>query len=147
MYLETSITLKQALEHFYSEYSGHLIDETKEIPLDVVAFFKCHDIVHVLFDCDITLYGEGSVKLWTIFGTTLGFWEHMRAYNKANAFELSRKFNTNDFVSNLIKLVLCCPKIIVRAVNMTKPWPWSAYESYLDTPISQIRKEFNIRVV
>jgi hypothetical protein len=56
----------------------------------------------VLFGCDISLFGEGSVKIWTIFGTTLGFWNHITAYKKANAYELSKNFSFEPYLDTSI---------------------------------------------
>lgn len=142
-----NITLRQGLEKFYEEYKSHLSHNKEGIPSEVKSFFKSHDIAHVIFDCDISLFGEGSVKVWTIFGTTLGFWKHIKAYKKANAYELSRNFSLAHIASNVFKFLWFIPKLIIRAKCMNRPWPWSEFESYLDTPISEIRQEFNIRVL
>lgn len=144
---ERNITLRQGLEKFYKENGNYLSHNKNEISREAKNFFKSHDIAHVLFGCDISLFGEGSVKVWTIFGTTLGFWNHISAYKEASAFELSRNFSLAHFVSNIFKLLLSIPVLIVRARNMNKSWPWSEFEPYLDTPISEIRKEFNIQVL
>jgi ubiquinone biosynthesis protein Coq4 len=144
---QRNTTLKQGLEKFYKEHKSHLNHNKEGIPSEVKSFFKSHDIAHVLFGCDVSLFGEGSVKLWTIFGTTLGFWNHIRGYKEANAFELSRNFSLPHFVSNIFKLLLSAPVLIIRARSMYKPWPWSEFESYLDTSISEIRKEFNIHIL
>lgn len=144
---ETNITLKEGLKRFYANYEGRLSHNKEGIPDEVKSFFLSHDIAHVLFGCDITLFGEGAVKIWTIFGTTLGFWNHVRAYNKADAYELSKNFNVAHIVSNIFKLVLAIPELVIRAKKMNKRWPWSGFEPYLDVPISEIRKEFNIRVL
>ena len=144
---ERNITLKQGLEKFYKEHKSHLNHNKEEIPSEVKSFFKSHDIAHVLFGCDISLFGEGSVKIWTIFGTTLGFWKHISAYKKANAFELSKNFSLAHVVSNIFKFLISIPVLIIRSKKMHKPWPWSEYEPYLDTPISEIRKEFNIHIL
>lgn len=144
---ERNITLRQGLERFYEEYKSHLSHKKEGIPNEVKSFFKSHDIAHVLFGCDITLYGEGSVKIWTIFGTTLGFWKHIRAYKKANAYELSRNFSLSHVVNNIFKFLISIPALIIRSKKMNKPWPWTEYEPYLDTSISEIRKEFNIKVL
>jgi len=144
---ERNITLRQGLESFYEEHKSHLSHKKEGIPNEVKSFFKSHDIAHVLFDCDISLYGEGAVKIWTIFGTTLGFWKHIRAYKKANAYELSRNFSLSHVLSNVFKLLISIPALIIRSNKMIKPWPWTEYESYLDTSISEIRKEFNIKVL
>lgn len=73
MIKERNITLRQGLEIFYEEYKSNLSHQKEGIPNEVKSFFKSHDIAHVIFGCDISLLGEGSVKIWTIFGTTLGF--------------------------------------------------------------------------
>ena len=144
---EITITLRQGLERFYEQYRSQLSHNKEGIPGEVKSFFKSHDIAHVLFGCDISLYGEGSVKIWTIFGTTLGFWDHISAYKKANAYELSRNFTASHVVTNIFKLLVSIPTLIIRAKKMYKPWDWTAFEPYLDTPISEIRREFNIRVL
>lgn len=144
---ERNITLRLSLEKFHEEYKNHLTHKKEGIPIEVKSFFRSHDVAHVLFGCDISLLGEGSVKIWTIFGTTLGFWKHMRAYKKANAFELSRNYSLSHVVSNLFKLMVSIPSLITRAMKMNKPWPWTEFEPYLDTPITEIRKEFNIKIL
>ncbi|MEB8347056.1 hypothetical protein OO010_13435 [Flavobacteriaceae bacterium KMM 6898] len=144
---ERNITLKQGLKKFYKEHKSHLNHNKEGIPSEVKSFFKSHDIAHVLFGCDISLFGEGSVKIWTIFGTTLGFWNHISAYKKANAFELSRDFSLVHVVSNIFKFLISIPALIIRSKKMHKPWPWSENEPYLDIPISEIRKEFNIHIL
>jgi len=142
-----SITLRQGLDNFHKEYNDHLSHNKKGISNEAQAFFRSHDIAHVLFGCDISLYGEGKVKIWTIFGTTLGFWKHITGYQDANAFELSKSFGLLHVISNIFKFLFSIPKIIIRAKQMKKPWEWTGFESYLDTPISEIRKEFNIKVL
>ncbi|PHI21656.1 hypothetical protein CEQ90_02265 [Lewinellaceae bacterium SD302] len=144
---EKSITLKQGLEKFYEDYRENLSHKDDGLPDEVRHFFKSHDIAHVLFGCDISLFGEGSVKMWTIFGTTLGFWKHIEEYRKANAFELAKNFEPVSYLSNLLKLMCAIPLLILRAKKMNRPWPWAEYENYLDTPIFKIREEFNIRVL
>ena len=142
-----NITLREGLDKFYETYHENLSHTDFSLPKDVKDFFRSHDIAHVVFGCDISLYGEGSVKLWTIYGTTLGFWKHIAEYRKANAFELSRKLAFTDSVRDFFKLVVSIPLLIIRAKKMYKPWPWMNFENYLDTPIDEIRKEFNINVL
>ncbi|WGK64838.1 hypothetical protein [Croceiramulus getboli] len=142
----TDITLREGLEQFYARYENQLSHTDTALPQEVHAFFKSHDLVHVLFGCDISLFGEGQVKLWTIFGTTLGFWNHLKLYRKANAFELSRKLPFWKSITDLFRLIGSVPVLILRARQMHRPWPWEEYERYLDTSIADLRKEFNIQV-
>ncbi len=142
---EGNITLRQGLTKFYKENESYLSHNKAEVSIEAKSFFKSHDVAHVIFGCDISLYGEGSVKIWTIFGTTLGFWNHIRGYKEANAFQLSKNFGLLHIVSNIFKFLISIPVLIHRAKKMYKPWPWSKYQPYLDTPISEIREEFNVR--
>lgn len=140
------MTLRQGLSNFRANYKEHLTHDKTDLSKEVKAFFESHDIVHVLFDCDISLYGEGCVKIWTIFGTTLGFRGHLTGYKAANAFKLSQNFTFVHFMKNIFKFLVSIPNIIISAKRMTKPWDWAGFENYLDIPLADIRKEFNIRL-
>lgn len=145
--MEDKITLRQGLEKFNKDYNGHLNHNKKGISSELKSFFMSHDIAHVLFGCDISFFGEGSVKIWTIFGTSLGFWKHIKEYQKANAYELSKNIDIVHVVKNIFKFLFSIPILIIRAKRMSKLWPWKDFEPYLEIPISEIRKEFNIKVV
>lgn len=78
----STITLRQGLEMFHKENKDYLSHDKEGISSKAKAFFMSHDIAHVLFGCDISLFGEGSVKIWTIFGTTLRFLESYRRLSR-----------------------------------------------------------------
>lgn len=141
------LTLRQGLENFRKENKDYLNHKKEGISSEAKTFFKSHDVAHVLFGCDISLFGEGSVKIWTIFGTTLGFWKHLAAYKQANAYELSRNFKLAHIVKNMFRFLVKIPTIISRARQMNKRWPWSSFDAYMDSPIVDIREEYNIRVL
>jgi len=145
--MHSELTLRQGLENFRQEYKDRLSHGDRDASEEAIAFFESHDIAHVLFECDITLFGEGAVKIWTIFGTTLGFRQHIKGYKAANAFELSKDFALLEILKHIFRFLITIPKIIFRAKRMSKPWNWVGFESYLDTPILEIRKEFNIKVL
>ncbi|MFK7806400.1 MAG: hypothetical protein AB8F74_01240, partial [Saprospiraceae bacterium] len=69
-------------------------------------FLKCHDIVHVVFGCDTTICGEGVVKIWTTFGTTLSFWKVTNGYNEVSAFELFRKYSFGHVIKNIFRFLV-----------------------------------------
>lgn len=143
--IDDSMILQEGLEAFQKKNRKYFSkrsysEEGKE-------FLRCHDIAHVVFGCDTTLYGEGVVKIWTTFGTTSSFWKVIRGYNDANAFELFSEYSFRHVMKNIFSYLRVIPKAIVSAKKMTKPWPFSSYQAYLNTPISEIRKEFNIQVL
>ncbi len=139
-------TLHQALKKFRIEHAHYLSHTGKNISPEQMAFYNAHDVAHVLFGCDVSLYGEGKVKLWTIFGTTLGFWNHIMAYRQVGALQLSKRYGVGDVLRNIFPLLLAIPIIIIRAKQMKKCWPWSDYERYMDMSLDDIRREYNIVV-
>lgn len=143
--MDDNITLQQGLAVFQEKNKKYF---SEKIPSEKgKAFLRDHDIAHVVFGCDTSIYGEGVVKIWTTFGTTLSFWEVISGYREVNAYELSRMYSFRHVLKNIFRLLGVIPKTIVRAKKMSQPWPFSDYESYLDTPIADIRKAFNIQVL
>ena len=69
------ITLQEGLDLFYEKNMKYF--SARDISEEGAAFLKCHDVAHIVFGCDTSIFGEGVVKTWTTFGTTLGFWKIM----------------------------------------------------------------------
>ena len=143
--MEDDFTLQQGLEIFNKKNEKYFSE--RSISKEGEEFLKCHDIAHIIFGCNTTIYGEGVVKIWTTFGTTLGFWKVIGGYDEANAYELFRMYSFRHVAKNILSYLVVIPKVIVRAKRMSKPWPFSDYKLYLNTPISEIRKEFNIQIL
>jgi len=143
--MDKNITLQQGLDQFHNKNMKYFSERPNS--KEGEEFLRCHDVAHIIFECDTTLYGEGVVKVWTTFGTTLSFWEVTSGYNEANAFELFKLYSLRHILKNILRFILVIPKTIVRAKRMSKPWSFSEYNLYLDTPLTEIRKEFNIQVL
>lgn len=141
---EQGMTLRTALKRFYEHHHGNLSLGEDEPARE---FFDAHDVAHVIFGCDTSLYGEGSVKIWTLFGTTLGFREHLKGYRKAGALRLAKNFRFRRSFVDFFKLIIAIPRIILRANRMNNPWPWNGFEPFMDDQIENIRKEFNIHIL
>ncbi len=140
--MENGITLKEGLYNFQQKNAK--VFTKKQLSIKGKEFLDCHDIAHVVFGCDTSIYGEGIVKIWTTFGTTLSFWKVVKGYNDASAFQLFKQYSFGHVSKNIFRLMSAIPKTIARARQMSKPWPFTDYEAYLDRPISEIREEFNI---
>ena len=139
------VTLREALQEFNQKNSK--IFSFRDSSPGAKKFFQYHDTAHVIFGCDTSLVGEAHVKLWTIFGSTLGFWKHLKGYKEANALQLFSGYSFKQVLKSLLMIFLTLPTVISRAIRMTKRWPWSDYDKYLDVPVSSIRKEFSINSV
>lgn len=143
--IESQITLQQGLENFHKKNNQYF---SKRVYSEKGStFLKNHDMAHVVFGCNTTIYGEGIVKIWTTFGTTLNFWEVTKGYNDVNAFELFKKYSLPHIMKNILRLLIAIPKVIYRTRRMKKKWPFTNNKNYLHIPIEEIRKEFNIQVL
>lgn len=142
---DSSLTLRQGLDRLLRENA--LLFSDREVSRDAQEFFRCHDVAHVVFGCDTSLFGEGVLKIFTIFGTTLGFWKHLSGYAEASAFSLFRRYSPAHVARNAFWLILNIPGAIVRAKRMSRLWPWRDHGEYLDWQLAEIRREFNINVV
>lgn len=107
-------------------------------------FLECHDVCHVLFGCSTTIYGEGIVKIWISFGSTLGLWRTMREYKKADAVHLAQEYSWGHILKTLPRLLISIPRALWRVRHMTQPWPFGEFEAYLDMDITDIRAEYGI---
>ncbi len=138
------MTLREGLDQYFARNAAVLVD--RELSPEAQAFFRCHDVAHVVFGCDTSLYGEGTLKLYTLFGTTLGFWKHLSGYSEASAFALFRQYSVAHLAKNILRLLRSMPGTILRARQMSKPWPWDDHSRYMDRSLEEIRREFNIPI-
>ena len=142
---DSMLTLREGL-HRLRQQNARLFSD-RDDSADVQEFFLCHDTAHVVFGCDTSIFGEGMLKIFTIFGSTLGFWKHLTAYSQANASALFRQYSFNHVVRNVFYVIAGMPRAWVRARRMTRAWPWADHDEYLDTTVAEIRREFNIEVI
>jgi len=143
--MDSQTTLREAIKEFYTVNFKYF--SSRDISPKAEELFRCHDTAHVVFGCDTSILGEGMVKIWTIFGTSLGFWKHLEGYAEADAFSLFKEYRWSHVANNIFKIFITAPRVIIRARLMNKRWPWSSFEPYLDLPLDAIRKEFNIKPI
>ncbi len=146
-YLEEGST--QSLREGIAEYYAHnseLLDPSR-LPRDAAELFRQHDAGHVIFGCDTSLRGETLIDTWTVFATTAG----LRGYLKYFKYpQVNQIFAETGYWRIVLEFVRCLGdvlRVLVRSRRISARWPWQNYERYLDRTLSEIRREFNIRVV
>lgn len=137
--------LSEGIAEYYAHNSA-LLDPSR-LPVEAAELFRQHDAGHVVFACDTSLRGETLIDAWTIFATTAG----LRGYlNYFKYPQVNQIFAETGYWRIAIEFVRCLPdvlRVLVRSRRMSARWPWQYYERYLDRPLSDIRREFNIHVV
>ncbi|MBK2026014.1 hypothetical protein AB9G23_08870 [Francisella philomiragia] len=152
LYLEQNckLTLHESLEEYNKCYSflnsndGH--DEASK-------WFRNHDITHILFGTiPFEIRGEAINDTWTLVGTnvTLKGYKKFLSYvdykTVINSYKRKYKYTVIIYLVTLSYIPICLLTIF-RAYKMSKKWNWYNYDEYLNIPLSEIRKEFNIKVI
>ncbi|MBK2259198.1 hypothetical protein [Francisella philomiragia] len=151
-YLEQNckLTLLESLEEYNKCYSflnsndGH--DEASK-------WFRNHDITHILFGTiPFEIRGEAINDTWTLVGTNVtlkGYKKFLRYVDYKtviNSYKRKYKYTIIIYLVTLSYIPICLLTIF-RAYKMSKKWNWYNYDEYLNIPLSEIRKEFNIKVI
>ncbi len=146
-YLEAASTqtLGEGIAEYY-EHNTALLDPSK-LPDEVAALFRQHDAGHVIFGCDTSLRGETLIDSWTIFATSVGFRGYFEYFKYP---QVNQIFAQVGYGRIFLELFRCLPdvvRVLARSRRISPKWPWQQYSSYLDRPLSEIRREFKIRVI
>ncbi len=146
-YLEEGSTqsLSEGIAEYYARNSALLDPST--LPVDAAELFRQHDAGHVVFACDTSLRGETLIDTWTIFATSAGLRGYLEYFKYP---QVNQIFAETGYWRIALEFVRCLPdvfRVLVRSRRISARWPWQHYERYLDRPLSDIRREFNIRVV
>jgi len=139
----SSLTLREGHAEYLSAFSDYLSRRT--LSPEAEEFFRCHDIVHIAFGCDLSLQHEMVVKISSFFGTSGGS-RVMRGYRLPESKEIYGTIGATDVVTTAAQSLVVVPRVLWRCSRMHKRWPWSDFDEYLDQPLGHIRNEFGIRV-
>jgi len=137
-------TLKQALEE-YREVNKEILSYDNQRESEF--FFIPHDVCHVIFGCDTNLEDEAITDAWTIFGTNISM-KQFREFTKLESHqEIMQKIGTWGAINTFIKSIPRIVKVIFSSLRLKKKWKWEEYNLYMDDELSELRAEFNIKLV
>ncbi len=142
---EAPLSLQAGLEEYRSGFTG-LLDES-ELPSRAARFFRAHDICHVVFGCDTSVPQEAMADTWSVFGTSLGFGTYLDYLRLPQANNIFRQVGYGRTAWETLRVSPRLVQVMIRARQMTRPWPFWDNNQYLDVPLKKIREEFNIRLV
>ena len=136
-------TLREGIDEYNDAFRG-LIATRYSTPAGE-RFFRSHDVVHVVFGCDISLNDEVVVKICSVFGSTAGLGV-LRGYRLPEAKEGYEDIRLGEIVTTAVHSLYLVPRAIVRCRRMCARWPWEAFDEWMDRPLCDIRSRFGIRV-
>lgn len=139
----SSQTLADGIAEYYAVHADQI--RTRKFSAQAKEFYRCHDVAHVVFGCDITLSDELIVKISSVFGTSAGIGV-LQGYRLAESKEGYEQLSLIDILITTAKSLFLIPQALYRCSQMHKRWCWTTFDSYLDTPLALIREEFGVKV-
>ena len=131
------------MEEYANAFEAQLTSRT--LSPEGTSFFHSHDVVHVVFGCDVSLEDEAVVKVSSFFGTNGGS-DVLRGYRLPESNEIYGELIWSQIAVTAVKALVLAPRTIWRCTRMTERWPWKDFDGYLETPLDEIRHRFGIKV-
>ena len=143
---ECNLTLREGLKIHYS------VDPSYKKNVDIAPVFYNHDIAHVLFGLSTAVQHESLVDTRVIFGTNWGFKKYVNDYfNNPDAIKIIMEiFKETGYIKGILlslKSFFKAFSIIIDCMRMSKKWEVNPSEDSLDTPLSDLRKQYNITII
>ncbi len=141
---DSRITLREGLEEYLAA-NPNLFKENEVAPASA-RFFHSHDRCHVVFGLDTSLEQEILADTWTVLGVDISLRDYLSYLKLPETVNILREIGCMRSIRETVKAI---PKIVAvwrRARRMSRKWPWTGNDAYLDVPLADIRAEFNIEI-
>ena len=149
---DCELTLREGIE----VYENYLVENNK-IPLKDLedsTLVRDHDASHVIFGLDTSLEEESMLDCWVIFGGDV--FKIIKEYFKGSldlketnekVFDLANEVGYLKFTYLYLRVMFQkWPKIFFRTRKMKK-WSYFFPADFLEKKISDLRKDFNIKIL
>lgn len=108
-------------------------------------FFRCHDVAHVVYGCDVALNDEAVVKIASLLGTTAGL-QVLKGYRLHESLQIYRQLRVSDVLLSTISSVVIVPRTALRCFAQQARWPWAEHQQYMQSSLRELRHRFGIKV-
>lgn len=140
---DSTQTLAEALTEYYALNPG--LKRGDALSPEARAFFRSHDVVHVLYGCGTSMPDEAVVKLASVFGTTGGL-SVLRGYRLHESLDIYRRLPLGSTIGALLASPFIFLRTLWRCARQQAKWPWSDHAQYMETPLRDLRARFGITV-
>lgn len=144
---ETTMSMREGLDEYYRVNPGLSVPATIGDPKSR-AYFHNHDCTHVVFGTHTGPLDEGVNDLFTLWGVDLRYRDYITGFL---ATDESKEIVKSYFTVGLLVRVLwqtlrLLPRVRRTCKAMSKRWPWTPPDAYLDRPLAELRAEFCIEL-
>jgi hypothetical protein len=140
---ESPLTLAEGIAEYRAANPG--LADLRSMSPEAQAFFRSHDVAHVVFGCSTDLDDEAVVKLSSIFGTSAGIGV-LRGYRLHESVEIYKRLPAREVLGSIGRSIVLVPRTVHRCLRQRSRWPWTDFERFLEVTLCEIREQFGIRV-
>jgi ubiquinone biosynthesis protein Coq4 len=141
-------TLKQNLDIYYQNNPDFYSKETIDGKLQ--EYILPHDALHIIFNCNTDLLGELKLEIITLFCTDIKWNEYYQNLNnekiKNDFGKVIKSYSNSEYFKLVIFAIKQFIKAVFTRVKMKRIWQVYEYDKFLECPLQDIRKQFNISV-
>ncbi len=84
---------------------------------------------------------------WSLFGTTLTLQEFLGFLRLEEHQRIVKRVGFWGLVTTIVRAAPITARIALRGYRMSVAWPWASFDSQLERLLTDIRREFNIKVL
>jgi ubiquinone biosynthesis protein Coq4 len=143
---DCDLTLQQALDKYYAQNPGFY--QPSQLDDDSRKVFFAHDVCHIIFGCDTSLFGEAKIEQWALNSTNLNFREYVDITLSTEATRQAvREVSIWQIMVQGVLNIFPLTKTFIKAKKVQPKWDFYNYGDHLDRSVLDIRREFNIQIV
>jgi len=142
-YQHSEQTLAEGIAEYFAAHPD--LVQGRDLSPRATEFFRCHDVAHVVFGCDVTLDDEAVVKIASILGTTAGL-RVLEGYRLDESLQIYRQLRVSEVLASILRSTVIVPRTAWRCLAQRARWPWAEHRPYMGSRLRELRREFGIRV-
>lgn len=144
---DSNQTLSEGLAEYYARNLGRVLPPDA-LPPNSADLFRSHDMCHVIFGLDTTLSDEAMADTRTLCSCDVG-WRRYAKYltGDPQAKAIFRQVGYPTAIWGTVRTLPRLMRAVWEAWRMPKRWPWNPPEAYQTRTLSDLRREFGIRVI
>ncbi len=142
---ECPLTLKEAVAEFYEVNSESFSPpEPKTIWTSLLVH---HDVGHVFFGINTTIMDEAAGDCWIMMGSDMQVKEYRKYAATPEGKQLIKDIGPYRLAKCLLLSIPTMIKIFILSRKMSMKWQTEGYEKYMNTPLSEVRRLHNLKIL
>lgn len=144
---DATMTLREGLAEYYAVNPG-LSDPASLTDAASARYFHNHDCTHVVFGTHTGPLDEGVNDVLTLFGVDIRYRDYIAGFfASSEAATIAKQYTASSAALLVVRTLRLTPQIWRRCREMSKKWPWTPPDAFLDRRLDELRAEFGIRLL